>query len=99
MQVLVRVRLLGRGLRMSTPAHYEFVVWPGSGEGHGEALDDAWAQLAPSVNNRPEAIEAARFALADIILSLGVQGNFNPQWLADTAVRAMRSRSSRSGSH
>jgi hypothetical protein len=64
----------------------------------GKALDDAWAQLAPSVDNRPEAIEAARFALADIILSLGVQGNFNPRWLADTAVQVMLSRSSRPGS-
>jgi hypothetical protein len=61
----------------------------------GKALDDAWAQLAPSVDDRPEAIQAARFALADIILSLGSQGYFNPQWVADTAVRLMRSRASR----
>jgi hypothetical protein len=61
----------------------------------GKALDDAWAQLAPRVDDRPEAIEAARFALADIILSLGAQGNFNPQWLADTAVKFMVTRSSR----
>jgi hypothetical protein len=60
----------------------------------GQALDNAWAQLAPSVDDRPEAIQAARFALADIILSLGAQGNFNPEWLADTAVQLMVSRSS-----
>jgi hypothetical protein len=62
----------------------------------GQALDDAWAKLAPSVGASPEAIEAARFALADIILSLGGQGNFDPKWLAGTAVQLMTSRSSRS---
>jgi hypothetical protein len=61
----------------------------------GTAFDDAWAQLAPSVDDRPEAMEAARFALADIILGLGAQGNFDPQWLADTAVQLMVSRASR----
>jgi hypothetical protein len=61
----------------------------------GKALDDAWVQLAPSVDDRPETIQAARFALADIILSLGAQGNFDPDWLAETAVRLMIPRSSR----
>jgi hypothetical protein len=61
----------------------------------GEALDDAWAQLAPSVDDRPEAMQAARFALLDIILSLGGRGNFDPQWLADTSVQLMLSRSAR----
>jgi hypothetical protein len=61
----------------------------------GKALDDAWALLAPSVDDRPEAIQAARFALADIILSLGAQGNFDAKSLADTAVQLMVSRSSR----
>jgi hypothetical protein len=61
----------------------------------GKALDDAWAQLAPSVHDRPEAIQAACFALADIILSLGALGNFDPEWLAGTAVQLMISRSSR----
>ena len=100
MQVLVRVRLLGRGLRMKARQLITNSSFgPDQVKAMGKALDDAWAQLAPSIDNRPEAIEAVRFALADIILSLGVQGNFNPQWLADTAVRVMRSRSSRSGSH
>jgi hypothetical protein len=62
----------------------------------GQALDDAWAELAPSVDDRPEAIQAARFALADIILSLAAQGNFDAKWLAKTAVEFMLARSSRS---
>jgi hypothetical protein len=62
----------------------------------GKALDKAWAQIAPSVDNRPEAIQAARYALADIILSLGAQGNLDPEWLADTAVQLMVTQSSRS---
>jgi hypothetical protein len=45
------------------------------------------------VDARPEAIDAARFALADIILGLAGQGHFNPQWLADTAVQLLKSRS------
>ena len=61
----------------------------------GEALDSAWAQLAPSVDNRPEAKRAARFALADTILTLAENGHLNAQWLADTAVQMMQSRSSR----
>src|SRR5262245_29069038 len=61
----------------------------------GQALDEAWVQLAPSVDARPESIEAARFALADVILSLAGQGYLDPQWLADTAVHVMKSRSSR----
>jgi len=99
MQVLVRMRLLGRGQRMKAR---ELITnssfGPDQVKAMGEALDDAWAQLAPSVDNRPDAIEAARFALADIILSLGVQGSFNPQWLAGTAVQVMLSRASRSES-
>ena len=63
----------------------------------GKALDDGWAQLAPSVDDRPEAVQAARFALADIILGLGAQGNFDPAWLAKTAVELMIAPSSRSG--
>jgi hypothetical protein len=38
----------------------------------GVALDDTWVRMAPSVDNRPEAVQAARFALADIILGLAV---------------------------
>lgn len=64
----------------------------------GTAFDDAWERLAPSVSSRPEAVEAARFALADIILGLAKQGNFDPLWLADTAVQVMLSRSSALGS-
>jgi hypothetical protein len=58
----------------------------------GTALDDAWARIAPRVDDRTEAIHAARFALADIILSLGAQGNFDSEWLASTAAQLMLSR-------
>jgi hypothetical protein len=57
----------------------------------GRALDDAWSQIAPTIDDRPEAIQAARFALADIILGLAKHGNFDPKWLADTAVKVMLS--------
>jgi hypothetical protein len=60
----------------------------------GKGFDDAWDLLAPSVSSQPEAIEAARFALADVILGLAKHGNFDPQWLADNAVGLMLSRTS-----
>jgi hypothetical protein len=63
----------------------------------GAAFEDAWERLAPSVSSRPEAIEMARFALADIVLGLAKQGNFDPKWLAETAVAVMHSRSSGTG--
>jgi hypothetical protein len=58
----------------------------------GKAFDDAWERIAPTVSKRPKAIEAARLKLADVILGLARKGNFDPQWLADTAVEAMRAR-------
>ena len=58
----------------------------------GKAFDDAWGRLAPTVSGRPNGIEAARLKLADVVLSLAKNGNFDPQWLADTAVQLMRSR-------
>jgi hypothetical protein len=62
----------------------------------GKAFDDAWGQIAPAVSKRPRAIEAARLKLADVILGLARNGNFDAQWLADTAVQVMRSQSMRS---
>jgi hypothetical protein len=62
----------------------------------GKAFDEAWARIAPTISGRAKAVEATRLQLADIVLSLGKSGNFDPQWLADTAVHAMLSRSSRS---
>jgi hypothetical protein len=59
----------------------------------GKAFDDAWGRLAPTVSGRPKAIEAARLKLAEIVLSLAKSGNFDPQWLADTAVQLVRSSS------
>jgi hypothetical protein len=60
----------------------------------GQAFDDAWARVAPTVSQRPKAIDAARLKLADIVLALAKNGNFDPRWLADTAVQVMRSHSS-----
>ena len=60
----------------------------------GKAFDEAWERLAPSVSSRAEAIETARFALADIVLGLAKHGNFDPRWLADTAVYVLLCRAS-----
>jgi len=61
----------------------------------GQAFDNAWSRIAPAVSQRPKAIDTARLKLAEILLSLAKTGNFDPQWLADEAVQAMQSGSSR----
>jgi hypothetical protein len=48
----------------------------------GQAFDDAWERLAPSISSRPEAINAARLKLADTILNLAKHNAFDPKWLA-----------------
>jgi hypothetical protein len=55
----------------------------------GQAFDDAWARIAPSVSTRAEAVEAARLKLAGVILGLAKRGNFDPQHLADEAIKSM----------
>ena len=52
-----------------------------------EAFDIAWKRIAPKISNRSADMEFARLVLADVILSLTRHGNFDPQWLADHAVR------------
>jgi hypothetical protein len=58
---------------------------------YGKAFDDAWAEIAPSIDNRPDAIEKARLDLARLILNLARRGNFDPRQLAGTAVPIMAS--------
>ena len=63
----------------------------------GKAFDEAWAQLAPHVGSRPEAVQAAQLKLAVNLLDLARYGNFDPRWLADTAAQMMLSRARRFG--
>jgi hypothetical protein len=60
-----------------------------------EAFDDAWQRIAPGISSRAEAVEAARLALAEVVLGLAKNGNLDPKHLADAAEQAMASRSSR----
>lgn len=39
-----------------------------------DAFDAAWAEVAPDVSSRPEAIEVARSSLATIVLSIAGAG-------------------------
>ena len=55
----------------------------------GQAFDAAWAHVGPSVSSRAHAIEAARLKLANIVLGFAKAGNFDPQLLADAAVKRM----------
>jgi hypothetical protein len=57
----------------------------------GKGLEDAWERIAPHVSARADAIEAARLTLADIVLGLAKQGDFDPGRLTEAAVRLMLS--------
>jgi hypothetical protein len=39
------------------------------------AFDDAWDQIRPQISARPEALEAARTKLAEIVLTLARNGH------------------------
>jgi hypothetical protein len=54
-----------------------------------KAFDDAWAQIAPNVSSRPEAIEAGRLRLASIVLSAAKRGILDPKQLTDEALRLL----------
>jgi hypothetical protein len=55
----------------------------------GKAFDDAWEQVAPHVDARPEAIEAARLKLAEIILGITMNVTRDPDHVVEQAVRQM----------
>jgi hypothetical protein len=58
----------------------------------GKAFNIAWDRIAPNISTRGKHVDTARIMLADIIFGLTRHGNFEPQWLADTAVQVMLSR-------
>ncbi len=62
---------------------------PGEVKALGEAFDDAWERIAPDISSRPTAIEAARLKLAEVVLGLAKNGNFDPKWVADRAIQIM----------
>jgi hypothetical protein len=55
----------------------------------GKAFDSAWEDIAPSVGTRPQAIEAARMKLADIILNLASNGQQDADQLKEAALKIM----------
>ena len=55
----------------------------------GKAFDDAWEQVSPHVDARPEATEAARLKLAEIILGITRDGTRDPERAIEQAVRQM----------
>ena len=54
-----------------------------------KAFDDAWEIVAPQVSKRPEAIEAARLKLAEIVISLARDGKLDAKTMTETAVQMM----------
>jgi hypothetical protein len=55
-----------------------------------EAFDDAWADVAPSITNEPDAVEAGRLSLAEIVLSLATSNPIERDALKDAAVKGFR---------
>ena len=55
-----------------------------------DAFDEAWEEIAPDVSIRAKAIEAARFSLATIVLSLAATGPVDKAQLKSAAVNAYR---------
>jgi hypothetical protein len=55
----------------------------------GQAFDDAWEQIAPQISQRPDAIEAARYKLAHLVLSVAKRGILEREALKDEALRLM----------
>ena len=54
-----------------------------------KAFDDAWAQIAPQISQRPDAIEAGRLKLASIVLSVAKRGTLDPKQLSEEAMKLM----------
>ena len=54
-----------------------------------KAFDDAWEQIAPSVGNRQQAVEAARLKLANVVLSLAKNGTQETERLTEEALKIM----------
>ena len=55
----------------------------------GQAFDDAWEHISPQVSARAEAIEAARYKLAHLVLSVAKRGIVERKALKDEALRLM----------
>jgi hypothetical protein len=54
------------------------------------AFDDAWAEIEPDVNGRPEAIECARTTLANIVLALARTGPVDRDRIKAAAIDSFR---------
>jgi hypothetical protein len=54
-----------------------------------KGFDDAWAQIAPQISQRPDAIEASRLKLASIVLSVAKRGTLEPKQLSEEALKLM----------
>ncbi len=56
------------------------------------AFDAAWAEVAPEVSNRPDAIEATRLSLATIVLSIAKAGPIDREGIKAGAIEAFRAK-------
>jgi hypothetical protein len=57
----------------------------------GQAFDEAWSEIEPSIEKIESAIEDARIRLANIVLGLAAPGSNDPAVLKGEALRIFRS--------
>jgi hypothetical protein len=55
-----------------------------------KAFDEAWAELAPQTRTQPQAIDAARLRLANIVLSLAAEDSSDVEALKAESIRLFR---------
>ena len=55
----------------------------------GEAFDGAWRRIASDVGTRPQAIEAARLKLAQVVLRLARNGITGSDELREASLKVM----------
>jgi hypothetical protein len=96
---MLQYRFCGRGClgncTMGRPLIENAPYGPDQLKALGEAFDEVWTRIAPSVGSSPVAIEAAQLKLADELLELATYDNFDPAWLADAAAQLVLARASR----
>jgi hypothetical protein len=53
----------------------------------GQAFDEAWGQLEPTISDNPVSVEAAMLSLANVVLSLANEDSRDPVQLKKKALR------------
>ena len=64
----------------------------------GQAFDDVWEQIAPEVSARAGAVEAARYRLAHLVLSVAKKGILERDKIKDEVLQLVQASPTKQGS-